>query len=183
MNLSKLNRSTHRDIGYLITGLITVYALSGIALNHKHDWNPNYIVNNFEFTTDINIKRETFNDETARKILKGLPDNPEYKTYHFPSGNTLTIFIEGGLIHIDAISGKGVVERISKRPLFYQLNSLHYNPGKWWKYFSDIFCLSLLTVSYTGLFIIKGKNGITRRGAILTLIGILLPLMFLFIYK
>jgi uncharacterized protein len=182
MNLSKLNRSTHRDIGYLITGLTIIYALSGIALNHKHDWNPNYIVDTYEFTTDISINRESFNNSIAKKIVQNLPGNPEYKASHFPSGNNLTIFIEGGLIHINTVTGKGSVERISKRPLFYQLNFLHYNPGKWWKYFSDIFCVSLILVTITGLFIIKGKNGITRRGAILTVIGILLPLLFLFIY-
>lgn len=183
MNLSKINRSTHRDIGYLITGLTIIYALSGIALNHKHDWNPNYIVDTYEFTTDIKISRESYNDDIARKILLSLPGNPEYKTSHFPTGNALTIFIDGGLIHIDALTGKGTVERISKRPLFYQLNFLHYNPGRWWKYFSDIFCISLILVTITGLFIIKGRNGITRRGAILTITGILLPLLFLFIYK
>ncbi len=51
MNLSKLNRITHRDIGYLIAGLTIIYAVSGIALNHKHDWNPNYIIEDRGFTT------------------------------------------------------------------------------------------------------------------------------------
>jgi hypothetical protein len=183
MNLSKLNRVTHRDLGYLITGLTIIYALSGIALNHKHDWNPNYLVDTYEFTSDINLNRGTFNDDVARTILKTIPGNPEYKTSHFPTGNMLTIFIEGGFLQINTSTGKGVVERISKRPFFYQINFLHYNPGKWWKWFSDIFCISLILVTITGLFIIKGKNGITRRGAILTIIGIILPLIFLFIYK
>jgi uncharacterized protein len=182
MNIPKLVRVTHRDIGYLITGLTLVYALSGIALNHKHDWNPNYIVDSYQFTTDKRIDRASFNEETAKSIVKSLPGNPEYRASHFPSGNTLTIFIDGGLIHIDAATGRGNVEKISKRPLFYQINFLHYNPGRWWKYFSDIFCLSLITVTISGLFIIKGKNGITGRGAILTIIGILLPLIFLLIY-
>ena len=182
MNLSKINRITHRDIGYLITGLTIIYALSGIALNHKYDWNPNYIVDTYEFTTDLNLSRDSFNDETARAILKTIPGEPVYKTLHFPSGNRLTIFIDGGFVQINTTNGNGIVERISKRPLFYQINFLHYNPGKWWKWFSDIFCVSLILVTITGLFIIKGKNGITRRGAILTIIGIVLPLLFLFIY-
>ncbi|MCJ7449742.1 MAG: PepSY-associated TM helix domain-containing protein [Bacteroidales bacterium] len=182
MNFSKLNRITHRDIGYLIAGLTIIYALSGIALNHKHDWNPNYLVDAYEFTTDINFTRESFNDDIAMTILKNIPGNPEYKTFHFPSGNRLTIFIEGGYVQINTTSGKGIAERISKRPLFYQINFLHYNPGKWWKYFSDIFCISLILVTITGLFIVKGRNGITKRGAILTIIGIVLPLLFLFIY-
>jgi len=37
-------------------------------------------------------------------------------------------------------------------------------------------------VTVTGLFLVKGKNGITRRGAVLVAIGVILPLLFLFIY-
>ncbi len=31
----------HRDIGFLILGLTLVYGVSGIAVNHRHHWNPN----------------------------------------------------------------------------------------------------------------------------------------------
>ncbi len=182
MNLSKLNRVTHRDIGYLIAGLTIIYSLSGIALNHKNNWNPNYLIDNRSFTTDIPISRESFNDEIAQKILKQSDVNSDYKTFYFPSGNKVTIFVDGGLVQVNVLTGEGIIEKISKRPLFYQINFLHYNPGVWWKYFSDIFCVALMTVTITGLFIVKGKNGITKRGAILTIIGIILPLLFLFIY-
>ena len=182
MNFSKFNRVTHRDIGYLIAGLTIIYAISGIALNHKSNWNPNYIFDNRSFTSDIKVSRETFSKETAADILKSINADPEFKTFYFPSGNKVTIFIDGGFVQLNVATGEGVIERISKRPLFYQINFLHYNPGKWWKYFSDIFCIALITVTLTGLFILKGKNGITRRGAILTITGIILPLIFLFIY-
>jgi hypothetical protein len=182
MNFSKLNRITHRDIGYLITGMTIIYALSGIALNHKNDWNPNYIVDSYEFTTTVDLARETYTDDIGREILKTIPGSPQFKASHFPSGNVLNIFIEGGFVQINTRTGQGIVEKISKRPLFFQINFLHYNPGRWWKWFSDLFCLSLITVTITGLFIIKGKNGITRRGAVLTIIGIILPLIFLFAY-
>jgi len=181
MNLSKLNRVTHRDIGYLIAGLTIIYAISGIALNHKNNWNPNYIFDNREFTTSVPIDRESFNDETALRIVESIGADSEYKAFHFPTGNKVTIFIDGGFIQVKT-TGEGVIEKISKRPIFYQLNFLHYNPGKWWKYFSDIYCIALILVTITGLFIVKGRNGITKRGAILTIIGIILPLLFLLIY-
>jgi hypothetical protein len=182
MNLNKFNRITHRDIGYLIAGLTIIYAISGIALNHKHDWNPNYIFDSRSFTTEIPVTRETFNDGIAIDILKGINLESEFKASYFPSGNKATIFINGGYVLVFT-SGQGTVERISKRPLFYQFNFLHYNPGRWWKYFSDIYCVSLILVTITGLLLVKGRNGITKRGAILTLIGIVLPLLFLFLYK
>jgi hypothetical protein len=182
MNLSKLNRITHRDIGYLIAGLTIIYAISGIALNHKSNWNPNYIFKNTTFKTEVPVNQATFNDDTAKKILKEVNAESGYKTFHFPTGKKVTIFIDGGFVQVNSATGEGVVEMASKRPLFYQINFLHYNPGRWWKYFSDIYCVALILVTITGLFIIKGRNGITRRGAILTIIGIILPLLFLLIY-
>jgi len=182
MNLAKFNRVTHRDIGYLIAGLTIIYAVSGIALNHKHDWNPNYIIENKGFRTAVNFTRETLTKETVQGILEKIPGDLEYKSWYFTSGNIFTIFGERGSVRINTNTGEGSIERISKRPLFYQINFLHYNPGRWWKYFSDIFCVALIFVTITGLLLVKGKNGITRRGAILTAIGIILPLLFLFIY-
>jgi hypothetical protein len=182
MKLRKLNRITHRDIGYLITGLTIIYALSGIALNHKHNWNPNYIIDQEIFTTNVRFEREILDDEGVLVFLDEFGERENFKTFYYPAGDMLTIFLVGGSIHVNVITGKGYIERLTKRPLLYQLNFLHYNPGKWWKYFSDIYCVSLILVTVTGLFIVKGRNGITKRGAILTVIGIILPLIFLLIY-
>jgi uncharacterized protein len=35
-------RATHRDIGYVAVGLTLVYAVSGVAVNHIADWDPNF---------------------------------------------------------------------------------------------------------------------------------------------
>jgi len=182
MKLRKLNRVTHRDIGYLITGLTIIYALSGIALNHKSDWNANYLVDQRHFTTDIEFTRDASNEAKVLALLEELDESKKYKTSYYPKGDLLSIFLVGGNIQVNTATGKGYVEVISKRPVFYQINFLHYNPGAWWKWFSDIYCVMLILVTITGLFIVKGKNGIARRGAILTAIGIILPLIFLFVY-
>ena len=39
------NNILHRDFGYLAVGLTLIYAISGIAVNHIDDWNPNYDYN------------------------------------------------------------------------------------------------------------------------------------------
>ena len=41
-NWRKLNNALHRDVGYLVVGLTIVYAVSGLAVNHRADWNPSY---------------------------------------------------------------------------------------------------------------------------------------------
>ena len=182
MKLSKLNRVTHRGIGYLIAGMTIIYALSGIAMNHKTDWNPNYLVDQKQFTTDLDFSRDVSNEENIALLLQEIGEDKKYKTSYFPSGNKLTIFLVGGSVQVNTFTGEGYSEVVSKRPIIYQVNFLHYNPGKWWKWFSDIFCIALMLVTITGLFIVRGKHSITKRGAILTAIGVILPLIFLFLY-
>lgn len=182
MKLGKLNRVTHRDIGYLITGLTLIYAISGIAINHNHDWNPNYIISQYQISTDIPFTKTGTTEEMVLLYLDEIGEKENFKKFYFPSDNLMTIFLKGGSAHINLSTRNGYLEKIKKKPFFYEINFLHYNPGKWWKYFSDIYCVALILVTITGLFIVKGRNGITRRGAWLTIIGIILPLIFLFIY-
>ncbi|MCB9249541.1 MAG: hypothetical protein H6613_13830 [Ignavibacteriales bacterium] len=47
---------------------------------------------------------------------------------------------------------------------------------------ADIFALSLIFLATTGLFMIKGKKGLTGRGKWFALLGILIPLIFLLLY-
>src|SRR3982750_260298 len=35
-------RVFHRDIGYVAVALILAYGISGLAVNHMDEWNPNY---------------------------------------------------------------------------------------------------------------------------------------------
>ena len=42
------NNVLHRDLGYLVVALTIIYAVSGIAVNHVHDWNPNYSIDRIE---------------------------------------------------------------------------------------------------------------------------------------
>ena len=44
MKWRKWIRILHRDIGYLATGLTVIYAISGVAVNHVDEWNPNYSI-------------------------------------------------------------------------------------------------------------------------------------------
>jgi len=39
-----------------------------------------------------------------------------------------------------------------------------------------------MIMAISGLFILKGRNGITRRGAWLTGVGIIIPVVFLIMY-
>jgi hypothetical protein len=183
VNWRKWNRVLHRDVGYLFFGMCIIYGISGIALNHKHDWNPNYVIRNYSFSLGYPVTRETLNRDSIEQILSFLEEGPEYKKYYFPAANTLKIFIKDGTVSLNMPTGDGTLETIRKRPVLKELNSLHYNNIKHlWTWFADLFGLALVLISITGLFMIKGTKGITGRGAWLTALGLLVPLLFLLYY-
>jgi hypothetical protein len=184
MNWRKLNRILHRDIGYFFFGMTIIYALSGIALNHINDWNPSYIIETEQVKMEsLPSDPSAIDQEEARKIAAEFDEAKDYKNFYFPEPNSLKIFIEDGSITINLETGKGQLEKTSRRPVFYEVNYLHYNPGQWWTWFSDIYAVGLIIIAVTGLFILRGKKGIKGRGAWLTLLGILVPLLFLIFLK
>lgn len=182
MRLSKLNRILHRDLGYFFFGMTIIYALSGIALNHRHNWNPNYIITENAFEKDPALIPVKADKNFALNLLDELNIEHSYRT-HLISGDNFRIFLKNGSINLNLSDGKGNYEIIRKRPLFHQINFLHYNtPGKLWTWIADLYAVGLIIIAFTGLFIIKGRNGITGRGAWMTILGIIIPLLSLFIY-
>ncbi|MCF8231360.1 MAG: PepSY-associated TM helix domain-containing protein [Bacteroidales bacterium] len=179
--LRRWNRATHRDLGYFFFGVTLIYAISGIALNHLDDFNPNYSVINSNYIFEEQLdKKEVTKAKTLEWLSKaGYKD--QYKKHYFPDNHTVKIFLKNGSMIVDLQSGEGNLELLEKRPLLYEFNYLHYNPIKWWTYFSDIYCVALILIAITGLFIVRGKNGIKRRGAILTIAGIIIPVIFIVI--
>lgn len=183
MKLRKLNRNIHRDLGYIFFFITIIYGLSGIALNHLNDWNPNYIIQHSEINVDKNLLyKDKLDKDIVINIVKKYAAKEQYKNYYFPDETTLKIFIKNGSIYLDTETGIGYIETSKRRPIFHQFNYLHYNPGKLWKVISDIYAISLLILAISGLFILKGKNGITGRGAWLTAFGIIVPIVFLLVY-
>jgi hypothetical protein len=179
MSWRKWNRIIHRDFGYFFTGVIIIYAVSGIALNHLKDWNPNYSVEYKEFKANVPQKKEDINKEWVLSVLKKYNEQDNYKKHFFPNSEKLKVFLMNGSMQIDLKTGESSIEKLNKRFLIYQFNFLHYNPQRWWTWFSDVFAVALVIISITGLLIQRGKNGITGRGAWLTGLGILIPLLFL----
>jgi hypothetical protein len=89
-------------------------------------------------------------------------------------------FIRGGSsLVVDMRTGEAVYESVKKRPLLSVMNRLHYNPGRWWTVFSDVFAGSLVLITLTGLVMVHGGKGLWGRGGIELVAGILFPLLFI----
>ncbi len=177
------NNVLHRDVGYLCVGLTIVYAVSGVAVNHMADWNPNWDIDRREVSVAPLPAGDLAEPENVRRVLDRLGLEPEFRTTFRMDAQTLRIFLESGTVDVRAADGTATVEVVRPRPVLRSFNFLHLNePKKLWTWTADIYAVALLLLAVTGMFVLKGKNGITGRGAWLTAAGVLIPVVFLLLY-
>jgi len=176
-------RILHRDIGYIAAGLTVIYAISGLAVNHANDWNPNYSIEKSIMKIDPIPDSMLTSSTLITEILAKAGETGKLKSFFLPDSNTINIFVDGNTITVNLKKGELTQEKITSRAIIRESNFLHLNsPKKIWTWVADLFAVALLFLAITGLFMIKGKNGITGRGAWLAAIGILIPVAFLIIY-
>ena len=179
--LRKWSRILHRDLGYFFVGTSIIFGISGIALNHLKDWNPNYEVTIERKTTNIDLSKGNVNKEKVLRLLDEIDAEDDFKSYNFvEQGQILRIYLSGrSSVTVRPSTGEVMAEYVKKRLVFYQVNFLHYNPNKWWMWFSDIFAGALIFLAITSFFIVRGKKGAWGRGGIYIVLGIIIPILFL----
>lgn len=182
--LRRWNNALHRDIGYLAVGLTMIYAVSGIILNHFKSGDfqhPDY-GKRFE-NFNVQLPANGMVDKRyALSILKQVNVEDEYKSYVTGNGY-VQIFFKNGSVYIDMSNGDAQLEKKTPRYILKEFNLLHYNNiKKWFTWFSDIYAAALMVLAITGLFILRGKNGILKRGAWLTAAGIIIPVIIILFY-
>ena len=174
MRWHKLNVILHRDVGYLAFALTLVYGVSGLAVNHRANWNPS--ISQTKTTMAIAPVTATERDAIVAETLLQLNLTGAPRNTFRPDPQTLRIFYENLTYSVDLPTGKVVIDRAIPRPVLKEFNDLHLNaPKGLWTWIADVYALSLILLAITGLFVLKGKHGITGRGAWLTAIGVLLP--------
>lgn len=162
----------HRDIGYAAAALTIVYAISGIAVNHIADWNPNYrVTKSVTQVAPIPEDDEAAIVPAAMERLKLVaPPRSSFR----PDSHTVQLFYKGATYAVDLPTGNVLVEATQARPVLFAMNQLHLNHAKRaWTWIADVFAVALLVLAVTGLFVLKGRLGITGRGAWITAAGLL----------
>lgn len=180
--LRRLNAATHRDLGYFFVTLIIMYCLSGLALNHVNDWNPDFIIHKEEVKLPKTYTRAEVGPQAIAQFGQ-LVGEGDYKVFDFPTPDQVKIYYDNASFHVNLAEGTGLYERVTRKPVFYHVNVLHRNSLKGWKWAADIFAILLIVMSVTGLFVLKGKHGITGRGKWLVAAGVVPPLVALLIYE
>lgn len=180
MKFRKANRAIHRDVGYFCSSLILAYCISGIALNHVDDWNPDFIIHRDTIRFEENWTREQINQDEIVQLSQKA-GQPKYKVYDFPTDNQVKIYFDQASLHVYLDEKRALYEHIRRRPLFYQTNVLHRNSVHGWKWASDVFAILLIALNLTGVIILKGKYGITGRGKWFIILGLIPPVLVLII--
>ncbi len=169
-------RALHRDLGYLAVGMTLVYALSGLAVNHIADWDPSFA--DFARTHELGplAGDDAAIARTAAERL-GIAEAP--REVYRAAPDELDVTFAHRTLHVDPLSGR-VLDEGQRPRLFLRLaNWLHLNRGKKaWTYAADAYAGVLVVLSVSGLFMIKGRNGILGRGLVLALTGMAVPVAY-----
>ena len=172
----------HRDVGYLCVALTVIYAVSGIAVNHVHQWNPNYKIERVARAIAPIPPGER--DAMVAAALDRLDLTEVPRESFRPNPSTLQLFFDGWSVEIDTVAGRAVSERPRDRPFLRDFNFLHLNhPKRLWTYVADLYAASLLLLSITGVFMLRGRKGLAGRGKWLVAAGLALPLAFLLVLR
>ena len=169
-------RAIHRDVGYFAIGFTVIYAVSGIAQNHIADWGDvSYVATERTFTID-KIGDDVADDVAIKRVADaaklGTPANS------LRAGDEIRLGYASGA-QVTAIGTQVTVQSRERRAFIGLANWLHKARGKKaWKYVADVYALCLLYLACSGIFMIKGRNGLRWRGAIVIGVGIAVPVLY-----
>jgi hypothetical protein len=174
----KLIIATHRDVGYFFAGLTVLYAISGVAVNHIDDWNPNYVIRTE--AVDVGVLPFGTPAELATEVLGRMGIEEQPKSVSRVGQQHLKIFFDQRTLTVELPGGRVVDEHARRRFAFFEVNYLHLNHGKgFWTWFADIYAVGLLILACTGIFILPGKKGLGGRGRWLLIAGMAIPLVYI----
>ncbi|MEZ4442593.1 MAG: PepSY-associated TM helix domain-containing protein [Polyangiaceae bacterium] len=171
-------RALHRDFGYLLVGLTFVYALSGLAVNHIEDWNPNFV----EWEREHRVAEPLPKDDdaaAAQTVLAALAIDAKPTEIYRTDDDELEILLGERTLTVKLSTGKVDDRGREPRLLLRVANWLHLNRGKKaWTYFADGYAVLLLFLATSGVFMIPGRKGLWGRGAILVALGTAIPIAY-----
>lgn len=191
----------HRDLGFLAVGLTLVYAISGIAVNHRADWDYNRTSSTETVavgtpaallselpadrravvTADPTAVTDAEVAVLAERVgaalgRQGAPKNlfwrgPDHLSLHFATGGR-------DVVEYALSAGTAEATIARDRFLLRELNFLHLNEGRrGWTWVADAYAVVLVFLAVSGAIIVKGKKGLRGRGGVLVALGVLIPLV------
>ncbi len=93
----KWSRIIHRDLSFFFAGMILIYAISGIVMNHRDSINPHYTVTRTEYkiTEDLSDKSKV-NEKMILTLLEPLGEAGNFTKYYYPEPDLIKVFWKEG---------------------------------------------------------------------------------------
>jgi hypothetical protein len=170
-------RAIHRDVGYFSVGLTVIYALSGLAVNHIADWEPNFreITRTHQLPVPLPVEDERIAD-VARTTL-GIAE-PLREVFRADEHGVEVVF-DRRTLRVDTQTGRVVEEAREPRFFLRVANWLHLNRGKKaWTLIADGYAVFLLLLSVSGLWMYPGRKGLLGRAGVIAIAGALVPALY-----
>jgi hypothetical protein len=157
-----------------MVGISLVYGISGIYLNHIHGDDPAFYTEKGTLQLSSALTVGELTDKwNERKDLPGLKKIMPVDDTHY------RLMLESGIGVYNLTDGRLDYEKYRKRFFVYWINRLHYNKVKGWKPMADIFASSLIFLAVSGIFMVKGKRGISGSGKWWLIAGLLVPIIYI----
>jgi hypothetical protein len=170
-------RALHRDLGYLAVGLTVVYALSGLAVNHIADWDPNF--DNYEAKHQLALPLPEGDDAIAEQLLRELAVADKPSEVYRSDTHEVSVLLEGRTFHVNTATGAVLEDGQRPRFMIRVANWLHLNRGKKaWTYIADGYAAFLLILAATGIFMLPGRKGLIGRGGLMVALGVAVPVLY-----
>jgi hypothetical protein len=172
-----VNRAIHRDAGHLAVGLTFVYALSGIAVNHIADWEPNF--ESYQREIELGGPVSGSNEEAAATAMERLGVKGPARDLYRAAPDELEVTLDKRTLHVNTKTGHVLDEGQQPRFFLRVANWLHLNRGKKsWTIVADIYAAGLLLLALSGILINPGRKGLFGRGGLLILVGASVPMAY-----
>ena len=170
-------RALHRDAGYFCVGLTVVYAVSGLAVNHIGDWEPNFRQIRRQHQLNLPLPKAEEGLVQAALSASGV-EGPVREVYR-DGEDRLSIELDSRSLQLDLGTGQLVEEGQEPRFFLRAANWLHLNRGKKaWTFVADAYAAGLLLLAASGLLMFPGRRGLFGRAGVIALSGALVPALY-----
>ena len=79
-DLRRWCRVLHRDLSFLFAGMVLIYAISGIYMNHRDQINPHYSITRKVYAINDLPSQQSFDREAVESLMVRIGADERYTT-------------------------------------------------------------------------------------------------------
>ena len=183
-SIRKWSRLIHRDLSFFFAGMVLIYAISGIVMNHRDTINPNFSIERKEYKIAEKLPGKRGNEKgnvlnSAATIGRG---RQLYQALFPENGHHESVLERRVQLAGKRPYGRGSL-RICHPPPAHRSNG---TPALQPRTMVDLLCgyfrSRLIIITLSGVIMLKGSKGIIGRGGIEMIVGIVIPILFLLFF-